>query len=361
VSVFSSNSFDEHERVIFCRDPRSGLKAIIAIHSTVLGPAVGGCRMWNYMSEDEAISDVLRLSRGMSYKNAMAELPFGGGKAVIIGDSLTNKNERLFEAFGDAVNRLEGDYITAEDVGVSVADMEIIKRRTKYVSGCAKHDTSAGGDPSPKTAYGVYLGIMAAVRFRTGDPDRTDLKGIRVAVQGLGTVGYHLCALLSKAGAELIVADIMPTRSKLVSEEFNATVVPVDQIITQEVDVLAPCALGAVLDENTIPKLMVSIIAGCANNQLASEADGIALQERDILYAPDYVINAGGIINVAHEILNLGDEETVMSEINKISPRLIRIFEESLATGLPTNEIANRMAREKLSSPSILPVTSCAA
>jgi leucine dehydrogenase len=361
--VFQSDAFDDHEQVVFCHEPRTGLKAIIAIHSTALGPAAGGCRMWNYANEAEALHDVLRLSRGMSYKNAMADLCLGGGKAVILANPRQDRNARLLEAFGECVERLGGRYITAEDVGMSIAEMEIVARRTSHVCGLPKKGNTAGGDPSPKTAYGVYLGILAAVAFRTGEPEVENLRGIRVAVQGLGAVGYKLCSYLSGAGAELLVAEIDRDRVRRACAEFGATAADPEGILQQDADVLAPCALGGILNEQSIPQLKVSIIAGAANNQLATEADGAALHARDILYAPDYVINAGGIINVACEHLGLNGEAAVLSAIERIGPRLLGIFRQARETDRPTSEIADDMARARLTGAATAPPrqASCAA
>jgi leucine dehydrogenase len=346
VPVFESTAFDEHERVVFCHDRESGLRAIIAINSTALGPAAGGCRMWRYANDDLAIVDALRLSKGMSYKNAMADLPFGGGKAVIIGDPVRDKTQALLESFGRFVDKLGGDYVTAEDVGMSVADMETISSQTRFVSGRSQHGGAAGGDPSPKTAYGVFLGIKAAAAFRLGSDN---LEGVRVAVQGLGNVGRHLCHLLHDAGAALFVADIHDERTRQVCETLGATAVPVDQILFHEVDVIAPCALGGIFDAKSIPRLNASIIAGGANNQLASDEDGDRLRERNILYAPDYVINAGGIINVAYEYFGKGDDDIVNERIEKIGPRLAAIFERARDQHRSTNSVANELARERIS------------
>lgn len=345
MSVFQHKSFDDHERVVFCSDPESGLKAIIAVHSTALGPAAGGCRMWPYASDEEAIKDVLRLSRGMSYKNAMAGLPMGGGKAVIIGDSRSDKSEALFQALGGLVESQGGEYITAEDVGINVSDMEIVATRTQFVSGLPHESGSAGGDPSPKTARGIFHGIKAAVAHRL---DRDELTGLTVAVQGLGNVGYYLCKDLAGAGAKLIVADIDEQRVQRAVDEFGAVAVDSDQILFQKADVLAPCALGGILDETTIPRLKVAIVAGGANNQLATDEDGDTLKEMGILYAPDYVINAGGIINVAYEYLNLGDEKEVMAKLEEIGGRLTEIFQAADSQGLCTNRVADAMARQRI-------------
>ena len=291
MTVFSNPAFDNHERVLFCRDEATGLCAIIAIHSTALGPAAGGTRLWTYASDDDALYDVLRLSQGMSYKNAMAGLRFGGGKAVIMQTAGFEASDALFERFGEFVDTLGGDYITAEDVGMSVEIMETIARRTRYVSGLPLKSGKAGGDPSPKTAWGIYCGIQAAVKARLG---RDDLHGIRVGVQGVGHVGYYLCRLLHAAGATLLVSDLDESR--------------VDRACD---DVLAPCALGAVLHEGSIPGIRARIIAGGANNQLRSPEDGRRLADAGILYAPDYVINAGGIINVACEYFGDVDDAGV--------------------------------------------------
>lgn len=349
MSVFSNSAFDDHERVLFCRDAASGLHAIIAIHSTALGPAAGGCRQWSYASDEDALYDVLRLSRGMSYKNAMAGLRFGGGKAVILKSAEFNGNDALYERFGDFVNSLHGEYVTAEDVGMSVSIMETIARRTKYVSGLPKRDGRAGGDPSPKTSFGIFKGIEAAVKFKL---QRDSLDGVTVAVQGVGNVGYYLCGYLAEAGARLVVADIDTARVQRAVDEFNATAVPLDKILFQEVDVVSPCALGAILTEKSIPQLRTSIVAGGANNQLQTDADGRRLAEAGVLYAPDYVINGGGIINVASEYYGDVDEDEVMNRVAAIGPRLANIFKEAADSGRPTNEIADAQARRILADAS---------
>ncbi len=342
MSVFDDSAFDDHERVLFCRDAASGLSAIIAIHSTALGPAAGGCRVWRYASEQDAIHDVLRLSQGMSYKNAMAGLAFGGGKAVILKGADFTPDDALFEKFGDFVDSLGGRYITAEDVGMSVAIMEVVARRTRYVTGLAMKEGHAGGDPSPKTAWGVFKGIAAAVRHKLG---RDDLAGLTVAVQGVGNVGYQLCRYLSEAGAKLVVADIDEKRVAAACEEFGAEAAGLDEILFQPVDVLAPCALGAILNERSIPKIRARVVAGSANNQLETAADGRRLADAGILYAPDYVINAGGIINVAAEYYGTADDAAVIAQVEAIGPKLTAIFEEAARTGRPTNAIADEQAR----------------
>ena len=343
MSVFTDTAFDDHERVLFCSDAKTGLQAIIAIHSTALGPAAGGCRMWNYASDAEALHDVLRLSQGMSYKNAMAGLHFGGGKAVIMKTSDFNGSDALFERFGGFVDTLNGDYITAEDVGMTVQIMQTIARTTKHVTGLPTAGGKAGGDPSPKTAFGIFCGIEAAARFKL---DRHDVSGLSVAVQGVGHVGYHLCKLLVEAGASLKVADIDDARVQRICDEFGVTGVAPDEILYQSVDVLAPCALGAILNRTTIPKLQTAIIAGGANNQLETLEDGQRLADAGILYAPDYVINGGGIINVACEYDGDIGDEGVTQLVAEIGPRLTGIFEEAARKGEPTNVIADAQARQ---------------
>lgn len=343
MAVFSDPAFDNHERVLFCRDEATGLKAIIAIHSTALGPAAGGCRLWNYAGDSEALHDALRLSQGMSYKNAMAGLRFGGGKAVIMKMPDFEGSEALFERFGEFVDSLGGDYITAEDVGMSVEIIQMISRRTRYVSGLPSDSGRAGGDPSPKTAWGVFCGIEAAVRARLG---RNGLDGLKVAVQGVGNVGYHLCRFLHDAGVSLFASDIDDARVQRVREQFSATPVPLDEILFQDVDIVSPCALGAVLDASSIPRMRAKIVAGGANNQLSCDADGKQLADAGILYAPDYVINAGGIINVACEYYGDVDDAGVTELVTAIGPRLAGIFDEAAKSGEPTNVIADRQARK---------------
>lgn len=343
MSVFSDTAFDAHEHVAFHHDRATGLKSIIAIHSTALGPSAGGCRLWRYNSDTDAIHDVLRLAQGMSYKNAMADLPLGGGKAVILDDGQSSPER--FEAFGAFVQSLGGRYITAEDVGVGVADMEAAARQTRFVCGVTPQGGAAGGDPSPKTALGVFVGIQAAVSHRL---KRADLEGLSVAVQGLGSVGWHLCALLREAGANLVVSDIVEDRVNAAVDSFAAQAVSPPDILSAPVDVLAPCALGAVLSESTISHVQAKVIAGGANNQLATTQDGKRLLDAGILYAPDYVINAGGIINVSCEYLgNIKDSE-VTEAVSKIGPRLTEIFEKSAAENTPTSDIADALARQRI-------------
>jgi leucine dehydrogenase len=341
--VFDHPEFDQHESLHFVQDPKSGLKAIIAIHSTALGPAAGGCRRWQYVTDADALTDALRLSRGMTYKNAIAGLKFGGGKSVILADDSAPRSPELFRAFGRAVEQLGGLYITAEDVGCSVEDMRHVNEVTSYVSGLPQSGDDAGGDPSPITAQGVLLGIEAAVKFRLG---KDSLKDLKVAVQGVGHVGLQLCLLLHKAGARLIVADVNRDNLRLAREQLPVTIVPPAEILFADVDVLAPCALGNVLSSVTIPQIKARVIAGAANNQLSTEADGALLAERDILFAPDYVINAGGIINVSHEYIGGSSEEEVRNEVARIPQRLETIFQEAKKTRQPTNVIADELARK---------------
>jgi leucine dehydrogenase len=347
MEVFDMPEFDGHELVLFGHDAPTGLRAVIAIHSTALGPAAGGCRMWPYATTTEAVADVLRLARGMSYKNAMAGLPFGGGKAVLIGDAAKDKSPELFAAFGRMVDSLRGRYVTAEDVGTTTADMAHVARATKYVSGLGREVDEvgeAGGDPSPKTALGVFLGIQAAVKFRLG---RNDLAGLTVAVQGAGGVGYHLCGLLAAAGARLKVADVLPRALERACDEFKATPVDPAAVLEEPADVLAPCALGAILTARSIARQRATVVAGAANNQLALGQDGEALRAAGVLYAPDYVINAGGIISVAREYYG-GTEAQVLQDIDAIPARLTEIFERARREQCTTNEVADRMARERL-------------
>ena len=337
--------FDAHELIVFGDDAATGLRAVIALHSTALGPAAGGCRMWPYATLTEAVSDVLRLSRGMSYKNAIAGLPFGGGKSVIIGDPQKQKTPELFEAFGRFVDSLGGRYLTAEDVGTTTADMASVARATRYVAGLGRAPGEAGGDPAPKTALGVHLGIKAAVRFKLG---RSDLEGLSVAIQGLGGVGSHLARMLADEGARLKVADVRAAAVRRVCDELGASAVAVEDVLAEDVDVLAPCALGAVLDEQSIPRLHARIVAGAANNQLAQGQDGQSLLAAGILYAPDYVINAGGIISVSREYRGGATDAQVLEDIGQIPLRLTEIFERARHENRTTNAVADEMARERL-------------
>jgi leucine dehydrogenase len=343
MNVFDSPDFDHHETVAFFDDKASGLKAIIAIHSTQMGPACGGTRMYPYASADAALTDALRLARGMSYKNAIADLPLGGGKAVIIGNPATDKSDAKFAAFANAVNGLAGRYITAMDVGILPADMPVIARGTNFIAGFDQPGR-CGGDSGPATALGVFSGLKAAVKHRLG-VDTT--KGLRVAIQGLGKVGMGVARRLHAEGAKLIVADTnMDTVSEAV-ETLGAMAATPDQIVMVECDVLSPNALGAILDDRTIPLLHARVVAGGANNQLARDHHGAMLRDREILYAPDYVINGGGIIRVAAQIENWSDAE-VERRVLGIADTLAAIFVRAAKDGEPTSVIADRMAVERI-------------
>jgi len=348
MAVFSSPAFDNHEQVAFFSDPASGLRAIIAIHNTNRGPALGGCRMWPYTSEDEAIRDVLRLSRGMTYKSAVSNLDLGGGKAVIIGNARTDKTPALLHAMGRAVDRLGGRYIVAEDVGTSVEDIRIIGEQTPHVAGIVDKQTRDGGvrsgDPSPATAHGTFFGLRAAVKYKLG---RDDLEGLKVAIQGVGNVGYRLAKQLHEAGAKLWVSDIYEDNLLRAADTLGATIVGPDDIYGQDVDVFAPCALGAVINDATLPQLRAKIVAGAANNQLSEDRHGKELMGRGILYAPDYVINAGGIIDISYERGGSYDRDAAVAHMEGIYDTLIEIFERSTAEGLPTNLIADFVAEER--------------
>lgn len=336
VAVFNLPSFDNHEHVAFFSDEESGLKSIVAIHDTTLGPAVGGCRMWNYASDEEAITDVLRLSQGMTYKNAVAGLAMGGGKSVIIGDAKKDKTPELFRAFGRSIHSLGGRYYSAEDVGINTADIMIAHQETPYMAGLE----GKSGDPSPFTALGTYLGIKAAVKHRL---NKDSVRGLRVAIQGLGHVGYHLCRHLHDAGAKLIVTDLNQDALARVAHEFDATIVGLDEIYHQDVDIYAPCALGATINDQTINVIKASIVAGCANNQLAESRHGELLRDRGILYAPDYVINAGGIINVSFD--NNYDKAKSTAKVERIYDTLLSIFQQADSQSCQTSIIADELAR----------------
>lgn len=335
--------FDDHEGVHLFTDRDSGLSAIIAIHSSALGPAAGGVRFWHYADHRAAITDALRLSRGMSYKNAMAGLPMGGGKGVVLADRPGAEiTTAQLEAFGRAVESLNGRYVTAEDVGMSEARMKIVATQTRHVSGLPVAAGSAGGDPGPVTARGVYLGVKAAARRGLG---AESMAGVRVAIQGVGSVGGGLARLLAADGATLVLADVNADRAKALAAELGAEAVDADAILTLETDIFSPNALGAILTETTIPQLRCKVVAGGANNQLATRADGKRLHDRGILYAPDYVINAGGIINVGLEYLGQGDRAEVDARVNRIPDRLIEVWDESDRTGDPQSDVADRIAQ----------------
>jgi leucine dehydrogenase len=340
MEIFERIAAHSHEQVVFCYEPAAGYRGIIAIHNTTLGPALGGTRFWNYRSDEEALIDVLRLSRGMTYKAAVAGLNLGGGKAVIIGDPRMARREMIFRAHGRFVESLGGRYYTAEDVGTSVEDMDYVKMETEFVTGVA----GGSGDPSPVTAYGTYRGIRACARERYGSDSLT---GMSVAVQGVGHVGYYLCRYLADEGAKLIVTDIDHDRVGRVVREFGAAAVAPDEIYAVDAQVFAPCALGAVVNDDTIPRFRFDIIAGAANNQLAEERHGDTLHQRGILYAPDYVINAGGLINVYGE-LNDWSGEQARRKAGEIYDTLIQIFELAKQNGIPTYEAADRVAERRI-------------
>src|SRR5690625_1893172 len=341
MNIFSKLELDNFEQVVFCQDRASGLKAIIAIHDTTLGPALGGARMWNYASEEEALDDVLRLAKGMTYKNAAAGLNLGGGKAVIIGDPHKDKSEALFRAFGRYVESLNGRYITAEDVGTFEEDMDYIHMETDHVTG-----TSIGevGDPSPVTAYGVYYGMKAAAKEAFGTDD---LKDKTIAVQGVGQVAYNLCRHLHKEGAKLIVTDINKEAVERAVKDFNAKAVDPDKIYDVDCDIYSPCALGGTINDETISRIKAKVIAGSANNQLQSEEHGVKLHEKGIVYAPDYVINSGGVINVAEELIGY-DRERAMQKVKSIYHILEEVFTISRERNIPTSVAADEKAEERI-------------
>lgn len=343
MSVFEAQDFDDHESVSFFDDKNTGLKAIIAIHSTALGPSCGGVRMHAYADGDVALTDALRLARGMSYKSAIAGLPLGGGKAVILGDPLKDKTDARLLAFADCINALDGRYITAMDVGMTPKDMPVIARRTKYIGGYDQPGKS-GGDSGPLTALGVFVGLKAAVKHRLGVDTTADLT---VAIQGLGKVGMNLAKRLHAEGARLIVADVNAEAVRIAAETLNAEVVLPEEIVTAKCDVLSPNALGAILNDETILALHARVIAGGANNQLAEARHGDALNERNILYAPDYVINGGGIIRVAGQIFNWTDTD-IEARVLRIASTLNEIFHRADDEDVPTDVIADNMARERI-------------
>ena len=344
MSVYQHPDFDQHQLVAFKQDRASGLQAIITVHDNSLGPATGGCRMYPYANEAAALADVLRLSRGMTYKSALAGLPLGGGKAVIIGDPARDKTRRLLLAMGDFVDSLNGKYVTAQDSGTDAGDMAIIAERTSHVSALAGN---RGADPSISTAHGVYEGIRAAVKFRFG----TDLQGVRVALQGLGNVGYRLARLLHAAGAEVYGADVRQDNVARAVVELGVVARPWREILSAGVEVLAPCALGGSICAESLDRISASVIAGAANNQLATPDMDAALCERGILYAPDYVINAGGIIDVHFRGRGMSGAVLRPRYVAQIGARLSEIFSQSAATGKPTGEIADRMAEAIFRAP----------
>ena len=334
----------DHEQVVFCNDKSSGLKAIIAIHNTTLGPALGGTRMWDYKSDEEALVDVLRLSKGMTYKAAASGLNLGGGKAVIMGDPRKLKSEALFRTFGAFVNSLHGKYVTAEDVGTTVRDMEYIYMETPYVTGIPQA-LGGSGDPSPYTAHGVLMGIKAAAKQKFGVDA---LSGLRISVQGLGNVGNNLVKFLKQEGAELIVTDIDKGSVAKVVEQYGVQSVAPDVIFDQEVDIFAPCAMGAVVNDQTLSRFRCQVIAGGANNLLKEDRHGGALKELGILYAPDYVINAGGLMNVFVELEGYTEKRAV-EKTNKVYDNCLEVFAIAETEDIPTHLAANRLAEKRLS------------
>ncbi|MBI3677208.1 MAG: Glu/Leu/Phe/Val dehydrogenase [Proteobacteria bacterium] len=343
MGLFESPDFDRHEEVAFFDDKATGLKAIIAIHSLALGPACGGTRMYPYASSDAALTDVLRLSRGMSYKSAIADLPLGGGKAVIIGDPLRDKTDAKLIAYAHCVNTLDGRYVTAMDVGMTPKDMPIIARATKHIAGYDQPGKK-GGDSGPATALGVFTGLKAAVKHRLG-LDTT--KGLTVAIQGLGKVGFGVAERLHAEGAKLVVADVNKDAVKKAVDKLGAAEVSPDAIVTADCDVLSPNAMGAILNDLSIPRLKARVVAGGANNQLVRDEHGVLLKERGILYAPDYVINGGGVIRVAAQMIDWSDEE-VERRVLAIGETLMKIFRRAESEGQTTNAIADRMAEERM-------------
>jgi leucine dehydrogenase len=331
-----------HEQLVLCHDRASGYRGVIAIHDTTLGPALGGARFWNYRSDEEAIVDALRLSRGMTYKNAVAGLNLGGGKAVIIGDNKTTNREMLFRAHGRFVDSLGGRYVTAEDVGTTVEDMDFVHMETKYVSGIG----SKSGDPSSVTARGVFRAIEASAFQRWGSDS---VEGRTVALQGCGHVGFYLSKELHAAGAKLVVTDIDAARIQRVVDATGATVVGLDDIYGVKADIFAPCALGGIINDNTLPQLKVEIVAGAANNQLLDDRHGDALEERGILYAPDYVANAGGVINVYSELTGWS-RDRALRKADEIYETVLSVFQLAKDTGIPTYKAADRVAEQRINA-----------
>jgi leucine dehydrogenase len=342
--VFGQLSFDNHEQIVFCNDKDTGLKAIIGIHNTVLGPALGGTRMWNYNNEWEALNDALRLSRGMTFKSAVAGLNLGGGKAVIIGDAKSQKTPELMKRFGEFVHSLSGKYITAEDVGMETADMDLVREVTPYVTGISESKGGAG-NPSPITAYGVYMGMKAAAQFKYGS---AVLENKRVIVQGIGHVGESLVEHLTQEGAKVIITDINQARLDEVSAKYGAEIYTGENIYNLNADIYAPCALGATVNDSTINQLNVDIIAGAANNQLANEAiHGEILSQRGIVYAPDFVINSGGIINVYAELEGYGKDE-IKRKTENIYNTTLEILNNAEANGVTSHEASLEIAKNRI-------------
>jgi leucine dehydrogenase len=342
--VFGQLSYDDHEQIVFCNDKDTGLKAIIGIHNTVLGPALGGTRMWQYGNEWEALNDVLRLSRGMTYKAAVTGLNLGGGKAVIIGNAKTQKTPELMLRFGEFVNSLGGKYITAEDVGMETSDMDLVRTVTPFVTGISESNGGAG-NPSPITAYGVFMGMKAAAKHAFGS---SDLEGRVIYVQGIGNVGESLVEHLSNEGAEVFISDINKDRLEEVRDKYSAHIYEGDNIYAEEMDIYAPCALGATINDITLPQLRTKVIAGAANNQLADEnKHGMQLKQKGIVYAPDFLINAGGIINVYAELENY-DKKEILRKTENIYKTTIKILEKADIKGITTHHAAFDIANERI-------------
>jgi leucine dehydrogenase len=339
-------NFNEYEQVVFCNDPSTGLKAIISMHSTVLGPAVGGCRMWNYTSEQEALNDVLRLSRGMTYKNSISGLNWGGGKAVIIGDPKAAKNPEMLKRFGEYVTRLSGNYITAKDVGIGAEDLRNIKKGTKHILGI-DGEPGSSGDPSPATAWGVYHGMKASAKHAFGT---NSLKGLKVALQGLGSVSYYMLEHLAADGAELIGCDIDQACIDRAMKKYKIEIVKPESIYDVACDIFAPCALGATINSETLPRIKAKVIAGAANNQLATESDGVQVMRRGMTYAPDYAINAGGVMNIYHERAEGGgyNKARAFDHVSQIGQTIEKILARSAADKMPSHQVADRMAEERV-------------
>lgn len=352
VAVFDCPDFDGHEQVMFAHDAAAGLRAIIAVHSTARGPALGGCRIQPYRSEAAALADVLRLSRGMTFKAAAAGLPFGGGKMVVVADPRSGKSPDLLRAAGTAIDRLAGRYVTGEDVGTTVEDMAAIRASTEHVFGLPAR-LGGSGDPSPSTALGCFVGIRACIAQVTGTDDPA---GATVAVQGLGNVGWRLCELLARSGARLVVSDLRPDRVREAVGRFDAVAAAPDEVEAAEADVFAPCALGGVVDDRSLPRLRARIVAGAANNQLAEPRHADGLRDRGILYAPDYVINAGGMIQLAGERLGFGPGE-VDRRVNAIGTTLREIFAAAEAGGLSTQAAADRLVQDRLAQDRLVQAT----
>lgn len=342
--VFGNLSFDNHEQIVFCNDEETGLKAIIGIHNTTLGPALGGTRMWNYANEADALNDVLRLSRGMTYKSAITGLNLGGGKAVIIGDAKTQKTDALMRRFGEFVNSLSGKYITAEDVGMETRDMDIVREATPHVTGISE-SKGGSGNPSPITAYGVYMGMKAAAKYKFGTEN---LAGKKILVQGIGHVGETIVELITKEGAEVIINDINKAQLEIISKKYGATIHHDLDVYGLDVDIYSPCALGATINDNTIHNFKAKVIAGAANNQLQDEIKhGKLLREKGIAYAPDFLINAGGIINVYAEIVGYGKEE-IKRKTENIYNTTLDIFKLSEEKNITTHRAAFNIAQARL-------------